>query len=167
MGWVGPRIAFPGLICSMFLAPCFCCWPHAACCILRAAGCMSIDVLPYCNTGRCRRHATYRALSLVSGSLHSGRILFTGSLHCYYLRLPVVRCSLVAACLLQCGVTRWVTDLQVSVSRIGVGTRRFWGTNAGFTPAIKTERIQFVAPMPSSTEQAEMELERALYRHSW
>ena len=67
----------------------------------------------------------------------------------------------------ECGVTRWVTDLQVSVSRIGVGTRRFWGTNAGFTPAIKTERIQFVAPMPSSTEQAEMELERALYRHSW
>ena len=66
----------------------------------------------------------------------------------------------------QCGVTRWVTDLQVFVSRIGVGTRRFWGTNAGFTPAIKTERIQFVAPMPSSTEQAEMELERELYRHT-
>ena len=65
-----------------------------------------------------------------------------------------------------CGVTRWVTDLQVSVSRIGVGTRRFWGTNTGFAPVNKAERIQFVPPMPSSVEQAEVETEREPYRHT-
>ena len=33
-------------ICFMLLVPCFCCTPYAACCILRVASCMSIEVLP-------------------------------------------------------------------------------------------------------------------------
>ena len=33
-------------LCFMFLVPCFCYLPHGASCMLRAAGCMSIDVLP-------------------------------------------------------------------------------------------------------------------------
>ena len=68
-------------ICFMFLVPCFCCLPHAAslvaCCVLQAACPLMYFHVPDCNTGR---HATYRSLFLVPGSLHSDCMLFTGSL---------------------------------------------------------------------------------------
>ena len=49
--------------------------------------------------------------------------------------------------------------LEVSVSV-------YWRFYDILTPRIKAERIQFVPPMPPSIEQAEMEPERELHRHT-
>ena len=65
---------------SCFLYPASATLPHAASCMLCAAGCMSIDVPPCAAILDDTLHTAH--LLLVSGSWHSDCMLFTGSLCC-------------------------------------------------------------------------------------
>jgi hypothetical protein len=66
----------------MFLVPCFCCLPHDASCMLRAAGCMSIEVLP--------------CAAILDDSLHTAP--------CFLFLAPctVVACCFQAPCAVSC-----------------------------------------------------------------
>ena len=63
-----------------------------------------------------------------------------------------------------CGVTRWVTDLRVSVGRISVGTRRFWLFSTDHFPRNKLRRETSYMFRPSNSLRGETKLGRELYR---
>ena len=76
--------------CILLLLPAACCKFHVACCRLQVDWCTSMCY----NTGR---HATYRSLSLVSGSLHAAYSLPVLLVACY--PLLVARCLPASAAL--------------------------------------------------------------------